>query len=358
MERFSVRAPGRICLFGEHSDYLGLDVIPAAIDLAIQIQCSRRNDMKVNVNYLDLDRQDFFMIEGKDVAYRHKRDYLRSAFNIVNRTGMTLKNGWDLEVTGNIPIAAGLSSSSALTVAAVLAFIQMSEKNIPQQEVAHLAFEAEVIEFGESGGMMDHFSSAFGGIVHVDLGADYRTTRLPANIDGLVIGDSLEQKEDTVADLKRIRATVEKEYKLIKAAIPDFEQRTTSTKRVEEVSPDDPNEDRRMAITSLRNRDLTHRAFEFLMKQNPNLEELGRMLDLHHHLLKHGLNRSTRKIEAMISAAKSAGALGCKINGSGGGGTMLALAPGNEEAVAKAIEETGGTPYLVSIGLGARIVEG
>ncbi|MHA2303177.1 MAG: galactokinase family protein, partial [Candidatus Thorarchaeota archaeon] len=58
MERFSVRAPGRICLFGEHSDYLGLDVIPAAIDLNIQIQCSRRNDMKVSVNYLDLDEQD------------------------------------------------------------------------------------------------------------------------------------------------------------------------------------------------------------------------------------------------------------------------------------------------------------
>ena len=358
MERFSVRAPGRICLFGEHSDYLGLDVIPAAIDLNVQIQCSRRNDMKIIVNYLDLDEQDSFKIDGKDIVYRHKRDYLRSAFNIVKRTGMTLRNGWDLEVTGNIPIAAGLSSSSALTVAAVLAFIRMSEKDIPPQEVAQLAFEAEVVEFGESGGMMDHFSSAYGGIIHVDLGADYKTTHLPANIDGLVIGDSLEQKDDTVADLKRIRTTVEKEYKGIKDAIPDFEQRTTATMRVEEISPDEPSEERRMAITSLHNRDLTQRAFDFLMSRNPDLKELGHLIDLHHQLLKQGLNRSTMKIEAMISAAKSAGALGCKINGSGGGGTMLALAPENEEAVAKAIEKAGGTPYRVSIGSGARIEEG
>jgi galactokinase len=70
------------------------------------------------------------------------------------------------------------------------------------------------------------------------------------------------------------------------------------------------------------------------------------------------LKRSTEKIETMITAAKSAGALGCKINGSGGGGTMLAYAPGKEIAVAEAIEETGGIPYRISIDSGARIVEG
>ncbi|MFW9912375.1 MAG: mevalonate kinase, partial [Candidatus Thorarchaeota archaeon] len=343
MERFSVRAPGRVCLFGEHSDYLGLDVIPAAINQAIRIQCSQREDMTINVNYADLKEEDAFKIDSDDTSYRHNRDYLRSAYNIVKRRGMSLKSGWDLEVTGNIPIAAGLSSSSALTVAGVIAFARMSQ-NAPllPKEIAQLAFEAEVLEFGESGGMMDHFASAYGGIIHVDLGADYRTTRLPAKIGGLVIGDSLEKKEDTVADLKWIRATVEGEYQRIKATIPDFGQRTTATMIVEDITPDNPSEDRRMALASLRNRDLTQRAYEFLMNETPDVEELGHLLDLHHHLLKHGLKRSTPKIEAMILAAKSAGALGCKINGSGGGGTMLALAPGKEDIVADAIREAGG----------------
>ncbi|MHA2118277.1 MAG: GHMP family kinase ATP-binding protein [Candidatus Thorarchaeota archaeon] len=356
MERFSVRAPGRICLFGEHSDYLGLDVIPAAIDLAIEIRCSRRDDMKVNVNYLDLDEEDSFKSDD-DVAYRHKRDYLRSAFNIVKRRGMILKNGWDLEVSGNIPIAAGLSSSSALTVAAVHAFLQMSESDLPPQEVAQLAYEAEVREFGESGGVMDHFSSAFGGIIHVDLGAHYKTTRLPAKVEGLVIGDSLEKKEDTVADLKRIRSSIEKEYQTLSEIIPDFNQRTTPTLAVSKVSPEVLTEARNMAETTLHNRDLTRLAFELLMKENPNPNEVGRLLDQHHDLLRLGLKRSTRKIEGMIVAAKSAGALGCKINGSGGGGTMLALAPGNENEVANAIRDAGGKPYRVSIGSGAQIVE-
>ena len=59
--------------------------------------------------------------------------------------------------------------------------------------------------------------------------------------------------------------------------------------------------------------------------------------------------------QKMIQNAKDAGALGCKINGSGKGGTMLAYAPGNEEKVAKAIENAGGKSYIVKISDGASI---
>ncbi len=357
MKRFSVRAPGRVCLFGEHSDYLGLDVIPAAIDLAICIQCSQREDRNVNVIYLDLEEEDSFNIDDEDLIYRHNRDYLRSAFNVTKRKGMNPKNGWDLEVTGNIPISAGLSSSSALTVAAILAFARMSEKSLQPHEIAQMAYKAEVEEFGESGGMMDHFSSAYGGIIHVDLGAEYRTIHLPANIEGLVIGDSLEKKEDTVADLKKIRSVIEKEYQAISEIIPEFNQRTTSASAITNLSPQVMTEARSMAETTLHNRDLTQRAFNLLTNEHPDPNEVGLLLDIHHDLLRFGLKRSTRKIEYMILAAKSAGALGCKINGSGGGGTMLALAPRREKEVANAIRDAGGKPYLVRIGSGAEIIE-
>ena len=139
--------------------------------------------------------------------------------------------------------------------------------------------------------------------------------------------------------------------------IPDFNQRTTSTTRVAEITEREPTEERKMALTSLENRDLTHRAYGLLMSQTPDPKELGNLIDHHHSLLKTGLKRSTKKIESMIAAAKSAGALGCKINGSGGGGIMLAYAPGNESAVAEAIEEAGGIPYRTRIGSGAGIVE-
>ena len=144
--------------------------------------------------------------------------------------------------------SAGLSSSSALAVAAIHAFSRMAGKVLSPQEVAVRAFEAEVVEFGESGGMQDHYASAHGGIIHLDLGADYETTRLPAVIEGLVIGDSLEKKEDTVADLRRIRTAIENEYRSISEVIPDFNQRTTSTTRVAEITEREPTEERKMAM--------------------------------------------------------------------------------------------------------------
>ena len=70
-------------------------------------------------------------------------------------------------------------------------------------------------------------------------------------------------------------------------------------------------------------------------------------MNRHHDLLRDGLHRSTDKIEAMIEAARTAGALGCKINGSGGGGSMTALAPGSEDAVVRALQDTGAEAYKV-----------
>ncbi|MFW9945011.1 MAG: mevalonate kinase, partial [Candidatus Sifarchaeia archaeon] len=351
-----VRAPGRVCLFGEHSDYLGLPVIPAAIDLNIEIEANPRKDSEIHVAYPDIDDSDVFSIDT-EVGYRHRRDYLRSAFNLLSRRGIRPEHGWDLRVSGNIPIAAGLSSSSALSVASVMAFSRIGGSDLPVQDLAETAYNAEVIEFGESGGMMDHFASAFGRIIHVDCGSAYKTTRLPARVEGLVIGDSLEKKGDTVRDLRNIRTEIENEYKTLSSLIPGFDQRKTSRNELLAALPKMTAESRSMAVTTLLNRDITRQAFRLLGTERPSPREIGELLDQHHHLLKKDLKRSTPKIESLIDAAKAAGALGCKVNGSGGGGTMLALAPGREREVAEAIRNAGGQPHHVKIVSGAGIEE-
>ncbi|MCK5303298.1 MAG: GHMP kinase, partial [Candidatus Thorarchaeota archaeon] len=201
---FRVLAPGRVCLFGEHSDYLGLPVIPAAIDKTIEIHSSPRDDQSIKVNYVDLGTADSFQLDT-DITYRNKRDYLRSAFNVFSRRKIRPSLGADLRVSGDIPFAAGLSSSSALSVASVMTVAQIAESTLDEEERVQLAFDAEVTEFGESGGMMDHFASVMGGIIHVDCGHNNRLTRLDAYIEGIIIGDSQEKKQDTVGDLRKIR---------------------------------------------------------------------------------------------------------------------------------------------------------
>ncbi|NHJ13059.1 MAG: GHMP kinase [Candidatus Thorarchaeota archaeon] len=353
---FEVRAPGRICLFGEHSDYLGLDVIPAALDMSMQLVARPRDDKMIKIEYLDTGEQDIFGL-GEPVAYGRKRDYVRSAFNVMARLNMKPKHGWNLEIQGDIPMASGLSSSSALTTAAVFSIARMSNHKIRKDRLAEIAFLAEVAEFGESGGKMDHYASAYGGIIHLAFEQRLRVTQLRARPKGFVIGDSLEKKQDTVGDLKFIRETVEAEYEELVRQISGFDRRHTPVNQVYALSRGVAPAARRMAETTLMNRDLTKRALSLLSKATVDPTTLGDMINEHHDYLRDGLGRSTPKIEKLIARSLDAGALGCKINGSGGGGTMLAFAPECQEEVAKAIQDAGGKPHTVSIGRGATLTE-
>jgi galactokinase len=137
--------------------------------------------------------------------------------------------------------------------------------------------------------------------------------------------------------------------------ISDFNPRTTPVNRVYELGKSRPSKERSMAEATLRNRDLTHRALQLLNNDKPDHQELGDMLREHHEILRDSLDRSTPKIERMIDAAYSAGATGCKIIGSGGGGAMMAFAVGKVDAVVTAIEEAGGTAYIVKVAKGATL---
>ena len=353
MRGFGVRAPGRVCLFGEHSDYLGLDVIAAAIDMAIELVATPRDDNLIHIEYSDLDERDEFSLDS-DIEYHSRRDYVRSSFNVMRRKGYEPTHGWNLNVSGNIPIAAGLSSSSALTVGVIMAVAEMTGKKLSKEDVALTAYDAEVTEFGESGGTMDHYASAVGGIIHVDMESK-KVTKLQAKLDSIVIGDSGEKKKDTVGDLRYIRTTVEKEYEAIRRRITTFDHRKTPANAIYELTGRKPSKESTMAEATLRNRDLTYRALKLLSESSPDPSTLGEMLQEHHEILRDDLNRSTPKIEKMIKAARGAGALGCKINGSGGGGSMLAYASGREKEVTSAIQLAGGTTYITKFGKGASL---
>ncbi|HUT82121.1 MAG TPA: galactokinase family protein [Candidatus Bathyarchaeia archaeon] len=351
---FTVNAPGRVFLLGEHSDYLSLEVISAALDLYITFSVKPRDDLKFNLNYQDLNSKDSFSLND-DVTYSNSRDYVRSAFNILFRKEIIPKTGADIIIKGTIPIAAGLSSSSALSVASIITFAHLANVSLSKYEIAQYAFEAEVVEFGESGGMMDHLSSVFGGIIHVDFGDEIKLTQIPTDLTGLVIGDSLEKKKDTVGDLKIIRTNVENGYSLLKKSIKQFNHRETSLAEILNHINKIPEPSKTMTLTTIKNRDLTRRAFTFLMSNSKDEIKFGKMLYEIHELMRDGLKRSTDKIENMIRSVKEVGAFGAKINGSGKGGTILAYAPGFEQEVANAILSVGGQPYIVKISEGATL---
>ena len=94
-----------------------------------------------------------------------------------------------------------------------------------------------------------------------------------------------------------------------------------------------------------------------LKHQHSDNKRLGELLYEHHCHLRDGIGISTPKIERMLDAAMEAGALGGKVNGSGGGGTMFAYAPGRQEEVKAAIDAAGGRGMKITPRQGVTLVE-
>lgn len=354
VKSLKVSAPGRICLFGEHQDFLGLPVIAAAIDLRIHVEGTARPDRRLKITMPDIVQSEEINLSAP-IVYERKRDYLRSCVNVLKRTGWDLDCGFDCRIRSTIPINAGVSSSSALIVAFLkflIEAVQIGDRFTPY-DLAKLAHQAEVVEFGEPGGMMDHFASALGSIIHVDCRPPFAARHLPVSIEGFVLGDSLEKKQ-TLGVLSGSRTDVEEGLRMLKERLPGFDLHTTPADDILPLIEQLPERIARKVRANIINRDLTVQAMDmFTHSIDPPM--LGALLTRHHEQLSQGIGVSTPKMDRMLQSALDAGALGGKMNGSGGGGCMFAYAPGNETAVMKALEAAGGKAYKLAVDSGARL---
>ncbi|MGB9877067.1 MAG: mevalonate kinase family protein [bacterium] len=339
-------APGRICLFGEHQDFLGLWVIASAIDLHIHIKGKKIKDKVLKIHLPDIGEKEEIDLE-KEIVYIKPRDYLRAGVRVLRDRGFKIDFGIECTVNGELPINAGVSSSSALVVGWLKFLLTHMGADVPPDELARLAHRAEVLEFNEPGGMMDHFTSSIGGTIFVDCKPPFFYESLPVNLNGFVLGDSLERKE-TLEVLRRSHREAEEGVKRLKEIYPPFDLRKTPLEEVEGYLGQLPSHLADKVYVNIRNRDICLEAKEMLTGGEIEPERLGFLLTRHHEMLKI-LGVSTAKLDALCEASLEAGALGAKLVGSGGGGCMVAYAPGREEEVARAIEEAGGKAYIVNI---------
>lgn len=350
-------APGRICLFGEHQDYLHLPVITAAIDLRITISGRQRNDRLFNIDLPDINGREQFNIpaEGEELSYVKERDYFRSVFNVLRRHGARFSKGWECTVKGNIPINSGTSSSSALCVAwsrflTKASSVQKQEFSNPAF-IGRTAYLAEVEEFGEPGGMMDHYACALGGILYQDFNEPLLLKELPLNLGAFVLGDSLKPK-DTMGILKRVKFGVLDAVKKVKRKNSGFKLKSTTPEEIETYKTLLTESQMQVLQGAVLNRDITRQAAEIMGAESFDERLFGKLLNEHQKILAEHLKISTPKIDRMLQAAMNAGAYGGKINGSGGGGCMFVYTPENPQAVYEAIEREGGRAYIIKVSSG------
>ena len=164
MSRWRVLAPGRVNLIGEHTDYNGLPVLPMAIDRAIRVDFRVTGEAMVRLDSAEdrFARCEFRLDDPIGAAAQGDwSNYVRAAALGLGEHGVELRRGIEGTVAGDVPIAAGLASSSALVVASALALLKANDVEIPRIELAALMARAERF-VGLHGGGMDQAACLHG----------------------------------------------------------------------------------------------------------------------------------------------------------------------------------------------------
>jgi galactokinase len=340
---FIVRAPGRVNLIGEHTDYNDGYVFPAAIDYDIRIAGRPRDDGQIRLWSTVFAQRAHFEVG----TTRHSKRAPWS--NYVRGVGMILASedyplcGMDALVTGTVPRSSGLSSSAALEVASCLAFEASGGFSIEPKRRALLCQRAEREFVGVQCGIMDQFISALGRAHHA-LFIDTRTLAysavpLPDSGVSIVIGNTNKPRGLVDSEYNRRREQCEEGVRLLSA-------RLKGIRALRDVTRDELEANRSLLddVIFRRCRHVVTENERVLASvkalQDGDLPEFGRLMNASHDSLRDDYQVSCKELDVMVEAARSVpGVLGSRMTGAGFGGCTVSLVA--DEAVEGSMEIVG-----------------
>ena len=359
MKKIISLAPGRTCLFGDHQDYLGLPVIACAINRNIKLIAEQNNTNTFVLNMVDIKEVREISI-NETFAKLAPRDYFASSLRVLRRYGCIPTVGYTIEISGDIPINSGTSSSSALLMAWIKFLITAFGVNEPVTPdfISQIGYASEVLEHGEPGGMMDHFSIGVGNIVYITTKDPFSYKIIGTELRGLITGVSGVPKE-TIGLIGELKGNALIAIAIVKQNFPDFELNSAKIEDLELYRNCLPDRLIRYFEAAIMNYDYTKKALIEFEKPLLDLKKIGELMNQHHEVLRDLLKITVPRIDAMINAALKAGAYGAKIVGSGGGGSIVVIAdPDKENLVIQAILDAGAQEaYAVNVDPGVRIID-
>lgn len=322
------RAPGRVNLIGEHTDYNDGFVLPAAIDLYTRITVTPRDG-----RYLLLRSESFpddvevDLDDSHPSASGHWSDYVRGVALGLERAGHSLK-GAELDVRSTVPPGAGLSSSAALEVAAGYALLESSGYEIDLLELARICQDAENNFVGTRCGIMDQFIACFGRAGHSLMldcrSLDYRLLPLPVDVR-FIVCNTMVRHELAASEYNSRRAECE-------AGVRYFAGFRPAVRALRDVTMND--------LEAL-GRDLPEPIFKrcrHVVTENSRVEKAGTALERNdmtgfgelmaasHRSLRDDYEVSCPELDTMVDLANRAeGVYGARMTGGGFGGCTINL---------------------------------
>ena len=349
------RAPGRVNLIGEHTDYNDGFVLPAAIDREVLMAIKPRGDRQVVLQSLDFAGSSRFSLDeiAHDAAQPWS-NYLRGVCQVLEEAGYPLR-GAEVIFGGDVPIGSGLSSSAALEVATATAFLALADHTVPGEEVARLCQRAENTFVGTRCGIMDQFISALGQAgraLRIDCRSlAYQTYPVPSGAK-LVIGDTAVRRGLATSEYNTRRGQCEEGVARLQAVLPGITA-------LRDVTPAEL-EAHQALLPEMVYRRCRHvvtedaRVLEAVQVMEANdLARLGALLNASHASLRDDYEVSCAELDAMVAIARQQpGVYGARMTGAGFGGCTVSLvaeehADAFVAAVAPAYQQaTGLAPHI------------
>jgi galactokinase len=349
------RAPGRVNLIGEHTDYNDGYVMPAAIAYSTHVSGRSASNRVVTVASESVGLTAAFDLDALETGRAGDwTDYVRGVLIELQRDGVALA-GADFQVTSAVPLGAGLSSSASFEVAVALAMLERCGATMQRIDIAKLAQRAEVNHTGTRSGIMDQFAVLFGeagSATFLDTRSlDYAHVPVPAGVT-IVICNTMVKHALAAGAYNERREQCEAAVEALKRWYPDIRAlRDVSLEQLEAHGA---------AIAPI----LYHRALHVVSENVRVLEAkcafergdavaFGKLMNASHESLRDDYEVSAPELDVMVALARRCdGVFGARMTGGGFGGCTVNLVDAaNAEAFRAAIaqgyyRETGMHPDL------------
>ena len=346
-------------MFGDHQDYLGLPIIACAINRHITLKAEQNLTKRLVLDKPDIGEQCSIDL-SEPIGTVEKGDYLLAAMKILEGYGCHPNQGYNVTISGNLPINAGTSSSSAVIVAWVQFLLSAygSDHSVNKEFISKVAYEAEVEFHGFPGGKMDQYSIGLGNIIYLETSGPtfYETFNL--KLPGLIVAESGIPKE-TTGVLGQLKEKALLSIDQVRQKVPDFDIRAIGPADLPNYSGYVSDDLKIYFKAAVLNHDITQKALKEFKKSDLDLEKIGDLINQHHQILRDDLQITLPLIDNMVDGALTAGALGAKIVGSGRGGSIVVLArEGEEDSIIQALKAAGAkNAYSVQVDSGVRVIK-
>jgi len=322
------RAPGRVNLIGEHTDYNDGFVMPVAIGFYTWIAANPRDDRVLHARSEEFEETlDLKLDALSGPPRKHWSDFVRGVAAILKERGTPL-TGANLIIHGQVPMGAGLSSSASLEVAIGLALLSVSDAKLEPLDLVKACQRAEHEYVGTRCGIMDQFIAVFGRAGHALMldcrSLEYQTFAIPGDAR-LVICNSMVKHDLASGEYNRRRADCEAAVKILRQSRPEV-------RALRDVSMEDLEKHR--SIFS----DEIFRRCRHVVTENQrvldaaqalhssDLDRFGELMYQSHHSLRDDYEVSCRELDLLVEMAASCkGVYGSRMTGGGFGGCTVTL---------------------------------